>query len=52
MQNDENFNQQLLDEMTKQKLDYYTFFQSNEEKFLFDKNLANDSSIEQFFTDI
>jgi hypothetical protein len=47
-QEQENFDQELLDEMISKKHKYYTFFQKNKERFLFDKDLAHDEIISSF----
>lgn len=52
LQIEENFNQPLLNEMIDHKVNYYSFFEQNQNKFDFDKHLADETSLGAFYDQV
>lgn len=52
MQTEKNFDEKVLVELINHRINYYSFFEENQETFTFDKMLANETTLKNFHTEL
>jgi ferric iron reductase protein FhuF len=52
MQIEQNFDEKVLEELINHRINYFSFFEQNQETFEFDKMLANETTLKNFHQEL